>query len=108
MSLKSVRSSYDIKENLRDDHLSIHLDFAEDSHCKLQEEVKSAFCNMSNVTLQPVVVYFRHADSVKSFVFVSSEARHDAKFISALMNKLILQVKLLVPNVTHWRFLGIL
>ena len=38
---------------------------AKDSRCKSQEEVKSAFSDTSNVTLPPVVVYSRHADSVK-------------------------------------------
>lgn len=37
----------------------------------------------------------------KSFVFVSNETRHDAKFI---LKKLILHVKLLAPNSTHCHF----
>ena len=59
-----------------------------------------------DVTLHPAVTYFRQARKVKvkSFVFVSNEIRHDAKFIFALLKKLIPHVKLLVPNAKHCHF----
>ena len=41
---------------------------------------------------------------VKSFAFVSNEIRQDAKFIFALLKKLIPHVKLLVPNAKHCHF----
>ena len=95
-----------LKENLKDGHVAIHLDFAEDYRCRSQEEVQSAYWNTSTVTLHPAVVYFRQAEKVKvkSFVFVSNEIRHDAKFIFALLKKLIPHVKLLVPNAKHCHF----
>ena len=68
-----------LKENLKDGHVAIHLDFAEDYRCRSQEEVTREV-------------------KVKSFVFVLNEIRHDAKFIFALLKKLIPHVKLLVPN----------
>ena len=84
---KTLRS---LKKNFKDGHVAIHLDFAEDYRCRSQE-VQSAYWNTSTVTLHPAVVYFRQAGKVKvkSFVFVSNEIRHDAKFIFALLNELI-------------------
>ena len=94
-----------LKENLKDRHVAIHLHFAEDYRCMLQEEVQSAYWNTSTVTLRPAVVYFCHADRVKvNFVFVSNKTRHDTTYIFALLKKLIPQVNFLVPNVTHYRF----
>ena len=59
-----------------------------------------------DVTLQPAVTYFRQARKVKvkSFVFVSNEIRHDAKFIFTLLKKLIPHIRLLVPNAKHFHF----
>ena len=95
-----------LKENLKDGHVAIHLDFAEDFRCRSQEEVQSAYWNTSTVTLHPAVVYFCQAEKVKvkSFVFVSNEIRHDAKFIFALLKKIIPHIKLLVPNAKHCHF----
>ena len=45
-----------LKENLKDGHVAIHLDIAEDYRCRPQEEVKSAYWNKSTVTLHPAVV----------------------------------------------------
>ena len=86
--------------------MTIHLDFAEDYRCRSQEEVQSAYWNTLTVTLHPAVIYFRQAEKVKvkSYVFVSNETRHNAKFIFALLKKLIPHVKLLVPNAKHWHF----
>ena len=95
-----------LKENLKDGHVAIHLDFADDYWCRSQEEIQSAYWNTLIVTLHPAVVYFRQAEKVKvkSFVFVSNEIRHDAKFILALLKKLIPHVKLLVSNAKHCHF----
>ena len=59
-----------------------------------------------DVTLHPAVTYFRQARKVKvkSFVFVSNEIRHDAKFIFTLLKKLIPHIRLLVPNAKHFHF----
>ena len=67
-----------LKENLKDGHAAIHLDFAEDYQYKSQEEVQSLCWNASTVTLHPPVVYFCQAEKakVKSFVFVSNEIWH--------------------------------
>ena len=46
------------EKRLKDGHVAIHLDFAEDCRCRSQEEVQSAYWNTSTVTLHPAVVYF--------------------------------------------------
>ena len=58
----SVQSSKDIKENLKDGHVAIHLDSAGDCRCRSQEEVLSVYWNTSTVTLHAAVVHFRHVD----------------------------------------------
>jgi len=54
-----------LKENTKNGHIAIHLDFAEDYRCRSQEEVQSAYWNTASVTLHPAIVYYRHEDSVK-------------------------------------------
>ena len=69
----------------------VHMDFAEDYSCRSQDEVQTAHFNMTQVTLHPVVIYFKHDDSLqhKSIAFVSDEPRHDANFVFGVLTELI-------------------
>ena len=64
------------------------MDFSEDYNCRSQDEVQSAYWNNISVTLHPVVVYYiNNLDedlTVKSYVIVSNESRHDARLITRL------------------------
>ena len=66
-----------LKEILKDGHVAIHLDFAEDYQCKSQEEVQSSYWNASTVTLHPAVVYFRQTEKAKvSFLYQTKFGTH--------------------------------
>ena len=48
-----------IEENLPDSHVYIHMDFAEDYKCRSQNEVRSAYWSQIQVTIHPVVMYYK-------------------------------------------------
>ena len=96
----------ELKENLKKGHIAIHMDFSEDYRCRSQEEVQSAYWNSIAVSLHPVVVYYRIGDTlkVKSYVFISNETRHDAKFVYALLKILNPELKALIPDLSHCHY----
>ena len=91
-----------LKENLPDNHVYIHMDFAEDYRCRSQNEIQSVYWSPTQVTIYPVVMYYKNRrekeNSHQSFVFVSSESHHDATFIYTLIGKLVPLLKEIVPN----------
>ena len=54
----------ELKKNLLKGRIVVHIDFAEDYACRSQDEVQTAYFNMTQVTLHPVVIYFKHDDSL--------------------------------------------
>ena len=78
------------------------MDFTEDYRCGSQDEIQSAYCNPTQVTIDPVVIYYKNRaekeNSHQSFVFVSSESHHDATFIYTRISKVISLLKEIVPN----------
>ena len=91
-----------LKENLPDNHVYIHMGFAEDYRFRSQNEIQSAYWSPTQVTIHPVVMYYKNRgekeNSHQSFVFVSSESHHDATFIYTLIGKLVPLLKEIVPN----------
>ena len=79
------------------------MDFAEDYRCRSQEEIQSAYWSQTQVTIHPVVEYFRKEEKLhhQSFVFFSDEPRHDAKFVFALLRSLVPQVNSLIPELAY-------
>ena len=57
---------------------------------------------MTQVTLHPVVIYFKHDDSLqhKSIVFVSDKPRHDANLVFGVLTELNEFVKEALPTET--------
>ena len=99
---KQFKQQNNLKENLPDNHVYIHMDFAEDYRCRSQNEIQSVYWSPTQVTIYPVVMYYKNRrekeNSHQSFVFVSSESHHDATFIYILINKVISLLKEIVPN----------
>ena len=79
------------------------MDFAEDYKCCSQEEIQSAYWSQTQVTIHPVVAYFKNKEIVchQSFVFISDEPRHDARFVFALLRSLVLQLIQLIPELEY-------
>ena len=84
------------------------MDFSEDYNCRSQDEVQSAYWNNISVTLHPVVVhYMNNLDedlTVKSYVIVSNESRHDARFVHSTREKMAIEIKNFVPQVTFYHY----
>ena len=97
-----------LKENVPDNHVYIHMDFAEDYRCKSQNEIQSAYWSTTQVTIHPVVMYYKNrgekVNSHQSFVFISSESHHDTTFIYTLIGKLVPLFKEIVPNLEMIHF----
>ena len=91
-----------LKENLPDNHVYIHMDFAKDYRCRSQNEIQLAFWSPTQVAIHPVVMYYKNRgekeNSHQSFVFVSSESHHDATFVYTLIGELVPLLKEIVPN----------
>ena len=92
-----------LKSNLPPNQVYIHMDFAEDYRCRTQEEIQSAYWSQTQVTIHPVVAYYKEDDKLlhQSFVFVSDEPRHDARFVFALIRLLIPMLKELLPDLGY-------
>ena len=109
-NVKRIRNQYivqrDLKENLPPNHIYIHMDFAKDYKCRSQEEIQSAYWSQTQVTIHPVVAYFKNKEIVchQSFVFISDEPRHDARFVFALLRSLVPQLIQLIPELEYIRY----
>ena len=59
---------------------------------------------MTQVTLHPVVIYFKHDDQKqhKRIIFVSDEPRHDAKFVFGVLTELNEFIKEALPTETSY------
>lgn len=90
-----------LKQNLPDDHVVIHMDFAENFSCRNSDEIQSAYFNQTSVTLHPVVLYFKENNELKhkSIVIVSDTLGHNANTVVTFMDTIISEVKQVVPNV---------
>ena len=91
-----------LKDNLPDNHVYIHMDFAEDYRCRSQNEIQSAYWSPTQVTIHPVVMYYKNRgekeNSHQNFVFVSIESHHDTTFIYTLIGRLVPLLKEIVSN----------
>lgn len=68
------------------------MDFAENLTCTSAEEVQSAYWNSSEVTLHPVVTYYRAEDGTlthDNYVFVSDDLAHNFGTLFAILDQLM-------------------
>ena len=95
-----------LEENLPANHIYIHMDFAEDYRCRSQEEIQSAYWSQTQVTIHPVDAHFRKGDKLchQSYVFISDELRHDAKFVFALLRSLAPQLIELISTLEYMHY----
>ena len=91
-----------LKQNLPPNHVYIHMDFAKDHSCRLQNDIQSAYWFPNQVTINLVMMYYKTQNSEesshKSFVFTSNESCHDTIFAYTLIGKLVLLLKEVVPS----------
>ena len=102
ISLKITEVDHRTRFYRPDNHVYIHMDFAEDYRSWSQNEIQSAYWSPTQVATHPVVMYYKNRwekeNIHQSFVFVSSESHHGATFIYTLIGKLVPLLKEIVPN----------
>ena len=83
----------------------LQMGFAEDYHCQNTNEVQNAYFGGANVVIFPVVAYYRPEPSdhlsVQSLAIISDEENHDASVVYALLQKLLPNVKELIPEISQ-------
>ena len=84
-----------LEESLPSNHVYIHMDFEEDYRCRSRDEIQSAYWSPTQVTIHSVVTYYKVYNKLKhqSYVFISNETRHDAKFVFALITTFLPKLK---------------
>ena len=98
------RALHDLKGTLPQGHVIIQMDFAENFMCQTMDEIQSAYWNATSATLHPVVIYFRNETggiTHKNVVYVSDVNHHNATAVTAILKKLVPEVKFFSPEVTH-------
>ncbi|XP_013401704.1 uncharacterized protein LOC106167464 [Lingula anatina] len=93
-----------LKQNLPNNEVFIHMDFAQNYSCKTAEEIQSAYWNSSQVTLHPIVIYFRGSDGSlehRSYVAVSNTLVHASSTVIAILDKLYSMELMELQNVQH-------
>lgn len=79
-----------LKENLPEKEILLHMDFAENYSCKTADEIQSAYWNQSQVTLHPIVVYFKDQTTKKlahrSYVAISDCMQHSSSTVLAILD----------------------
>lgn len=97
------------KENLPNNDILVQMDFAENYSCCNADEIQSAYFNPTQVTLHPLVVYFKdditHNLLHKSFIVVSEDIGHNSGNVFTYLTKVMPMLKEIKPNlhtVHYW------
>ena len=95
---QTMRKQYEqtrvLKDKVPEHEIIVHMDFAENYSCKSAEEVTDAYFTTSQVSLHPIVVYYRHVDghlAHKSYVAVSGDLTHNSSAVKAILRKFLLK-----------------
>ena len=88
------------KENLKEHHMIVQMDFAENYSCRYVDEPTCAYWKQTAVTLHPVVVYWKKDEKLmhKSYVVVSDELGHSASTVCAFLDVVIPELRKLDPE----------
>ena len=111
-----IRAQYSaikkLKDSLKQNEIVVHMDFAENYSCKGERMIQSSYWNPVQVTLHPVVVYFRNEKTGevehRSLVYVSSQNQHNSTMVMAIIKSLMLEdiVDIIKENhITHVNYI---
>ncbi|CAG2188151.1 unnamed protein product [Mytilus edulis] len=97
-----------LKDSLKEKKVLVQMDFAENYSCKSLAEVQSAYWNQTQVTIHPVVVYFRGQSKLehKSIAIISDELSHSTSTVCTFLDSLIPVLKEICPNVEFVHYLS--
>ena len=79
------------------------MDSSENYSSSSADEIQSGYWNKTQVTLHPIVAYFKHDGKAqhKSFVVVSDEVGHNSNTVIAIITKIVSEINALDEEVSH-------
>ena len=91
------------KEELNESECIIILDFAENYHYDVQDEIQGYHWNKDQCTLHPAVVYYREGEELNhiSLCILSDDLEHDTSFVHELQRRVMLFIKEKFPLITN-------
>jgi len=91
-----------LKNNLSDTTLIVTMDFGMNYSCLIQGEIQSYHWSKKQVTIHPVVIFYKENQEVKhrTIVFISDDLDHDADLVQVFEDKIINIVKQDHPSTT--------
>ena len=94
------------KENLRDESVIFLGDFAENYKFVVQDEVQGFHWNTQQITLHPVVIYFREHNEIKSksFCFLSDDMEHDVSMVYKIQQTMTTFIREWLPDVQQIQY----
>ena len=90
-----------MKSSLKEGEFVAHLDFAENYTFVIQREVQSHYFLQEQCTIHPIVVY--HESGHFTLVVVSDELKHDAAFVTLIVEELVQHISSKFPRVDKIR-----
>ena len=104
-----VKSQYkaleDTKEKLLPGQVMLQTDFVKYYHSQNTDVVQNAYSGAANITIFPVVTYYRPEPlddlSVQNFAIIYDEENHDASAVYAFLQKLLPNVKEQIPEISQ-------
>ena len=90
------------KEEMNESECIILLDFAENYHYVVQDEIQGYHWNKDQCTLHPVVIYYKENGELKHFslCILSDDLEHDTSFVHELQRRVMHFIKEKLPQVT--------
>lgn len=100
---KQAENLEELKSNLKTGECVVLMDFAQNYSHVVQNSIQSQFFSMRQTTLHPVVIYWKQNDELlhKSFVYVSDVMKHDTIFVYCVQQKLMEEIKKVLPTVNR-------
>lgn len=94
------------KEELDRSECLILLDFAENYHYVVQDEIQGYHWNKDQCTLHPVVIYYKEGHELKhlSFCIISNDLDHDTLFVHQLQECVAKLIRETLPHVSAGQY----
>ena len=98
-----------LKENLKPGKAIIVMDFSMNYSCLIQDATQSFHWSKKQVTVHPVVIYYRDADGNlvhKSICFISNDLEHDVHLVREMQQQTLIYIKEhLIPNLVEVEYI---
>lgn len=98
---------YESRTNVAEGEAVVTMDFSQNFTHFSQAAIQSDYYGSTQTTIHPVVVYYRKFDGTiehKSLVFVSPIIDHNTVFVRIVVQKLVVYLKKLIPNLKKIKY----